>query len=49
MKFEKNSIKLKIIGIDLKTILKKIIKVPMFPTRAFADMMRWASPQTFHC
>jgi len=35
---EKISRKLKIGGVDLKTILNKILKVPMFPSCAFADM-----------
>ena len=48
---EKNSIKLKIGGIDLKMTLNKILKVPMFPSCAFANMMSWwlwGSRQTFH-
>jgi len=50
--WEKNSMKLKISSVHVKTILNKILKVPMFPPCDFADydvMMRWACPQNFHC
>jgi len=40
MKLEKNSIKLKTGGVDLKTILNKIPKISTFPLSAFADMTR---------
>jgi len=42
MKFGKKiRIKRKIDGVHLKTILNKILKVPVFPSCAFADMMSW--------
>ena len=37
---EKNSTKMKIGGVDLKTILNNILKVSMFPPCAFADIWR---------
>jgi len=39
-------------GVDLKTTLNRILKIPMFYFCAFADYdvtMMWASSQTFHC
>jgi len=46
---KKNSIKLKIDGVDVKTILNEILKVPVCLPCALRNdvMMRWASPHTF--